>query len=88
MSLESRLVDVITAIGSDIKTLTAAAAGYTHTQSVASDTWTIVHNLGSYPSVTIVDSAGDEVEGELKYISGNELHLIFSASFGGVAYLN
>lgn len=71
-----------------IDVVVSGFAGYTHTQSVASDTWVILHNLGSYPSVTIIDSAGDEVEGELKYISGNEIHLLFSASFGGIAYLN
>jgi len=61
---------------------------YTHTQSIASDTWIIVHGLGSYPSVTIIDSSGDEVEGELKYVSSNEIHVTFSAMFGGTAYLN
>ena len=39
----------------------AAPSTYVHEQSVASATWTAVHNLGSFPSVTVVDSAGTEV---------------------------
>lgn len=65
-----------------------ADLNYLHNQAVASDTWTIVHNLAKYPSVTVVDSAGDEVEGSVNYISANQLTVTFSAPFSGKAYLN
>lgn len=61
---------------------------YVHTQGVASTTWTVNHNLGKYPTVTIMDSAGDEVEGDISYVSANTLTLTFHAAMGGVAYLN
>ena len=64
------------------------AYSYVHDQSVASDTWTITHNLGSYPSVTIIDSGGSEVEGSITYTSGNVIQLVFTSPFGGTAYLN
>lgn len=48
----------------------------------------VVHNLSKYPSVTVVDTAGDEVEGAVSYISNNELTVSFGAPFGGVIYLN
>lgn len=63
-------------------------AFYLHNQMVASSTWTITHNLNKYPSVTIVTSAGDEVEGNVSYTSINSVQLTFSAPFGGKAYLN
>ena len=57
-------------------------------QSIASNTWSIPHNLSKFPSVTIVDSAGDEVEGDVHYINNQSLNIVFSASFSGKAYLN
>lgn len=61
---------------------------YVHTQSFPSATWTISHNLGRRPSVTVVDSAGSVVIGEVTYLSDNSLRVEFSAGFSGQAYLN
>lgn len=61
---------------------------YRHDQFTASDTWTIVHGLDKYPSVTIVDSAGDEVEGAVNYLSITTVVVTFSAAFSGSAFLN
>lgn len=64
------------------------AASYVFTQGVPSTTWTIVHNLGIFPSVTVVDSGGSVQIGEVLYVSANEITLTFSAAFAGKAYLN
>ena len=61
---------------------------YAHTQGTASATWTIVHNLDFYPNVTVVDSAGTIVEGEITYTNRNQVVLTFAASFSGKAYLS
>lgn len=61
---------------------------YTHDQMTASDTWTVVHNLGKFPAVSVVDSAGSEVEGLISHVSNNSLILEFSAAFSGKAYCN
>jgi hypothetical protein len=61
---------------------------YLHTQSAAASMWTITHNLGKFPSVTIVDSAGDQVEGNVDHLSANSLTVTFSSAFGGRAFLN
>ena len=61
---------------------------YAHDQSVASAAWAITHNLNKYPAVTITDSAGDQVEGEVHYDSLNALTVKFSAPFSGKTYLN
>jgi hypothetical protein len=65
-----------------------AAVTFTYTQSMAVALWTIVHNLGKFPSVTVTDSTGRIVEGDPDYIDGNSLTVSFSAPFSGVAYLN
>lgn len=61
---------------------------YAHTQGTASATWTILHNLDFYPNVTVVDSAGTIVEGEITYTNRNQVVLTFSAAFSGKAYLS
>lgn len=63
-------------------------SNYVHDQTVASDLWSIQHDLGKYPSVTIVDSAGDECEGSINYVSLNLLTVSFSSAFSGRAFVN
>lgn len=60
---------------------------YTHQQNIASATWTIVHNLGAYLPVTVVDSSGEMVEGDVDYVDINTVILYFGAPFGGTAYV-
>lgn len=61
---------------------------YVHLQSVVASVWTVAHSLGKFPSVTVIDSAGDECEGAVEYLSANSLRLTFTAPFSGTAYLN
>jgi|TARA_R110000744_G_scaffold348596_1_gene454176 hypothetical protein len=61
---------------------------YTHNQTSSLATWPITHNLGKFPSVTVVDSANTVVVGEIEMININEIEITFSAGFSGKAYLN
>ena len=63
-------------------------ATYIHHQQVASNEWVIQHNRDEYPSVTIVDSGGNTVVGDVQYVDSNNLIVRFSAIFSGKAYLN
>jgi hypothetical protein len=63
-------------------------AHYVHDQSVASAVWTVAHNLGKHPSVSVVDTSGREVTGEVEHVDANNVELTFSAPFSGTAYLN
>lgn len=58
-----------------------------HTQGAASSTWNITHALGGRPSVTVVDSAGTVVHGEVVYNSNTSIIVLFSSPFSGYAYL-
>lgn len=62
--------------------------GYVHYQTTVSSTWAITHNLGKYPSVTVVDSDGNVIIGDVKYVSENEVKVSFTSAFSGAAYLN
>lgn len=72
----------------DIDTVTGTDKNYRHIQSVASATWTVPHNLSKRVCVSVVDSAGDEVHGNIHYDSDNQVTITFSASFSGEAYCN
>jgi hypothetical protein len=61
---------------------------FTYTQSTPSTTWTITHNLGKFPSVSVVDSANTQVYGNVNYIDNDSLTLTFTGAFSGKAYLN
>jgi len=61
---------------------------YTHTQIAASSSWSVTHNLGKFPSVSIVDSGNHVVIGDVEYINSNELIITFTSAFSGKAYLN
>ena len=67
---------------------TPERVSYNHVQGVASATWTIVHNLHFYPNVTVQDSAGNIVEGEITYTNSDSLTVTFSTAFSGEAYLS
>jgi hypothetical protein len=64
------------------------AGVYTHNQMTSSSTWVITHNLGFFPSVSVVDNGNNVVIGDVSYISVNQVSISFSASFGGKAYLS
>lgn len=61
---------------------------FIHQQLTPSDTWLIVHNLNKYPSVTVVNSAGECVLGKVEYLDENRVVAYFKGAFGGDAYLN
>lgn len=62
-------------------------------QTSTSATWIIIHDLHRYPSVTVVDSSNNIVEGKVIYNSDKQLTITFfnagsAHAFQGKAYLN
>lgn len=47
------------------------------------DSLIVNHGLNKYPAVTVHDSAGDEVVGEIVHTNNNRLTVVFSAPFSG-----
>lgn len=56
-------------------------------QGSPSTVWNITHALGGRPSVTVVDSSGTVVIGEVVYNSNSSITINFTAAFSGSAYL-
>jgi len=57
-------------------------------QGVADTTWVIPHPLNKYPSVTIVDSMGTVIRGQIVYVTKSLINANFNAPFSGTATLN
>lgn len=66
----------------------ATAFYHVHTQMAPAAEWHIVHNLGGRPAVTVADSAGAVVIGDVRYLGDDELVVTFTHPFGGFAYLS
>ena len=79
----------------DFAVFTLPAQGvptFIFTQTVAAKVWgtngIVTHNLGKFPSITVIDTANTVVTGEYTYIDNSSVTLTFSAAFAGKAYLN
>lgn len=66
----------------------SAKSDYVHIQIAAATTWDITHDLDKHPSVTVVDTGGNVVVGDVEYITTSHIRVHFSAEFSGKAYLN
>lgn len=69
--------------------IVAAIAGlsFTHAQTSPSTTWTINHNLGFRPAVTVLDDGNNEVEADVIHISANQVQVFFNLATTGTARL-
>ena len=61
---------------------------FTFTQMAPASQWEISHPLDKFPSVTVVDSGGSVVIGDILYIDNSSIVITFTGAFSGTAYLN
>lgn len=57
-------------------------------QQAPSKSWEIIHNLQGYPTVTVIDSNGYVVYGDINYISIHKIRVDFTSAFSGKVILN
>lgn len=72
----------------DLKIDIVGDKNYVHEQLRASNEWNVNHKLKKYPSVSIIDSAGTNIIGEVTYLDENSLRINFSSIMSGKAFLN
>lgn len=71
-----------------IDVIAVKSNGYIHEQGVASAEWTVQHNLDKYPSVTVVDSAENEIVADIEYLDKNTVRITMTGASKGRAYFN
>jgi hypothetical protein len=65
----------------------SGTSAYVHQQSAPAGTWTINHNLGFRPSVELLDSGGQEIDGEVSHPTVNQTVVALSPATAGLARL-
>lgn len=65
-----------------------ANAVYIHNQVTPSATWIISHNMGFKPSVELLNSGSQEIEGDVIHTSQNVTVAYFNTPISGFARLN
>ena len=63
-------------------------ASYTHAQAAPSAVWTVPHNLGRYPSITVTDHFGNVVQPDVQYVSASIVQVTHGTPITGFAYCN
>lgn len=66
----------------------AGGATYTHTQTIALAVWTVAHNLGRYPSVSVTDLLGRLIVPDVAYLDDNLVQITHGLPLAGFAYCN
>jgi hypothetical protein len=61
---------------------------YVHNQVTAAPNWTVVHNLGKYPAISVVDTGGNMIIPDVTYVDVNTVALAFAGATSGKAYAN
>lgn len=59
-----------------------------HDQTVAASTWTINHNFGARPNVSVYSTGGNEMWAEILHTSLNQTQILFDAPTAGFAILS
>jgi hypothetical protein len=60
---------------------------YVHTQASISSTWTINHNLGFFPNITVLDNSNRILETFIQYNNINTATIIMNSAASGKAFL-
>ncbi len=69
------------------KNKSSNVTSYIHKQTSPSNTWTVNHDLGKKPSVTVYDSSNKVIMAEIEYSGDQSLYIRFNKALEGAAYL-
>ena len=61
---------------------------FVHEQAIALAVWTVPHNLGRRPAVTVTDHLGRVIEPDLAYLDVNLVQITHGLPLAGFAYCN
>lgn len=65
----------------------SGAAAFVYQQTAPATTWTINHNLGYKPSVELLDSGSQEIDGDVSHPSDNQTVVTLNPASAGLARL-
>lgn len=86
-SAKANLVTAINELAARSSSSSSSGIAFTHLQTVPNTVWTINHNLGFRPSVSLLDTGGNEVEADVVHTNSNQLVIHFAIPLAGLARL-
>jgi hypothetical protein len=66
----------------------ANVSAHVHTQAIAAAVWTMNHNLGRRPHVTLLSVGGVEFDGDIVHSSNNQAIAYFESPMAGSAEIS
>ena len=84
-SANPAIVNISDFVAAQVVASGGADMPFTHNQTTESSIWTVVHNLGHFADITIVDGAGEQVIGKIVHDSVNQATITFSQPITGTA---
>jgi hypothetical protein len=66
----------------------SADLAYLHVQGTPSTSWAINHMLGKFPSITVVDGTGNEIEADISHTDDDHAVATFATAVSGSAFVN
>ena len=60
---------------------------FVYTQNAPANEWTIVHNLGFFPNITVLDNQNRLLEVYIEYLNINTAKIVMNSACSGIAYL-
>jgi hypothetical protein len=60
---------------------------FVYTQNAPANQWTINHNLGFFPNITVLDNQNRLLEVHIEYLNTNTARIVMNSACSGVAYL-
>lgn len=81
-------ISYLAAKGSVDKNYVFPTDGVSYHSFSGGSAFTITHSLNKYPSVTVIDSAGSEVIGDIQHTSKNTFNITFNANQSARVFVN
>lgn len=78
----------LAAKGANDKNYVFPTDGVSYHSFSGGSSFTITHSLNKYPSVTVIDSAGSEVIGDIQHTSKNSFNITFNANQSARVFVN
>jgi hypothetical protein len=72
-------------IVADVSTERPIGFEFVYTRPTPASVWVIAHNMDCHPSVTVIDSGNNQVEGAITYDSMDQVTISFTGGFSGKA---
>lgn len=78
---------IVNLSGGPVVAAGGSSADYAYQQTTAATIWTVAHNLGRKPPITVTDHLGSEILADVAYIDDNIIQVTHGVAITGFVFL-